>query len=447
MTAEAAARAYHRLLEADPGAAIRQWDQLVVSFRARGITFAGEPMPTLLRPQLVMRKDDAALRDAGRRLMEIAERVARHAFDGDAARLCAWLGTPEAEARWVSQPRAEPDVVLSRLDAFLTPAGPRFIEVNSDAPAGFGYGDVMAEVFADLPVIRAFGEEWPFHYAASADVLQAAVLTVWSDRMGRAKPKIAIVDWDDVKTRPDQEILARRFLDQGHDCVLADPRELRFREGRLSGPSGPIDLVYRRTVLSEVVERADEVRDYLAAYASGQVMFVNTFRCHLSEDKAFLAFLTDETSAAALMGEDERAFVAAHVPWTRKVEERRTLFQGRDVDLVPFVALERSRMVLKPAHGYGGRAVLVGSETAPPVWEAALVEAIGQPWVVQEKVAIPEEVYPVVEGGNLSFAPLKVNTNPFYVRGASAGAVTRCSRSAVINVSAGGGSVPTFVLG
>jgi hypothetical protein len=47
----------------------------------------------------------------------------------------------------------------------------------------------------------------------------------------------------------------------------------------------------------------------------------------------------------------------------------------------------------------------------------------------------------------LSFVALKVNTNPFYVAGHQVGAVTRASRSSVINVSAGGGSVPTFVLG
>ena len=42
---------------------------------------------------------------------------------------------------------------------------------------------------------------------------------------------------------------------------------------------------------------------------------------------------------------------------------------------------------------------------------------------------------------------LKVNANPFYVLGEAVGAVTRASRSSVINVSAGGGSVPTFVVG
>ena len=53
----------------------------------------------------------------------------------------------------------------------------------------------------------------------------------------------------------------------------------------------------------------------------------------------------------------------------------------------------------------------------------------------------------MVEGGRLRFESLKVNVNPFYAAGADVGAVTRASRSSVINVSAGGGSVPAFVVG
>jgi hypothetical protein len=53
----------------------------------------------------------------------------------------------------------------------------------------------------------------------------------------------------------------------------------------------------------------------------------------------------------------------------------------------------------------------------------------------------------MVEDGELHLVPLKVNTNPFYVAGEDSGAVTRASRSSVINVSAGGGSIPTFIVG
>jgi hypothetical protein len=92
--------------------------------------------------------------------------------------------------------------------------------------------------------------------------------------------------------------------------------------------------------------------------------------------------------------------------------------------------------------------VLVGDETPAEAWAEAVAASLREPWVVQERVAIPEEVFPVLdEEDGLTLASLKVNVNPFYVDGADVGAVTRASRSSVINVSAGGGSVPTFVVG
>ena len=147
------------------------------------------------------------------------------------------------------------------------------------------------------------------------------------------------------------------------------------------------------------------------------------------------------------MTEDERRLVARTVPWTRRVEERRTIKDGREVDLVPYLLSHAADLVLKPAHGFGGQSVLVGVEATPAAWEAAVDEALGAPWVVQERVPIPREEFPVCEGGRLEFEALGVNANPFYAAGAEAGAVARASRSAVINVSAGGGSVPTFVVG
>lgn len=437
---------YHRILAGDPAAALEQAEGLREAFAREGVTFAGEPLPSFLRPHLVARADWEALRAQGVRIMEAAARVARHAFDGDVGRLCDFLGTPAAEAAWVGLDPGLPDVVLSRLDAFLAPAGPRFIEVNSDAPAGFGYGDRMARLFRRLPAFRRFEQAVKVSYQPSDDGLVRAVAANWRASAGVGRPRIAIADWAEVKTRPDQEILREAFAARGFDCVLADPREMDVAGGRLHAAGAPVDLVYRRAVLSEMVQREDEVRAFLGAYRHRLCPFVNSFRCRLSEDKAFFAILTDE-AFAHLLSDDERALVAAALPWTRRVAERRTLKDGREIDLVPFVLASRERLVLKPTHEYGGRSVFLGSETAPGEWEAAVRAALEAPWVVQERVEIPEEPFPVFEGGALGFVSLKVNTNPFYVAGESVGAVTRASRSSVINVSAGGGSVPTFVVG
>jgi uncharacterized circularly permuted ATP-grasp superfamily protein len=442
---EAGIAAYHGLLEADPGAAREQWDWLREAFRREGVTFDGAPMPAFLRPHFVGRADWDLLCAEGNRLLEIAARVARHVFDGDVGRLCAFLGTPAAEARWVALDPGEPDVVLSRLDAFLTGDGPRFIEVNSDAPAGFGYSDRMARVYREMPVFREFARRHAVGYQTSDEGLVKAVMAS-RPAAGAARPLVAIADWAEVKTRADQEILREAFVARGIECVLVDPRAMAVRDGRLTTPDRPVDVVYRRAVLSELVARESEVTAFLTAYRERLCPFVNSLRCRLSEDKAFFAILTDE-AFGHLMSAPERALVARALPWTRKVEERWTMKDGREVDLVPHILESRERLVLKPAHDYGGRSVYVGNETPPAEWAGAVRAALGAPWVVQERVVIPEEPFPAFDDGALSFVSLKVNTNPFYVAGHHVGAVTRASRSSVINVSAGGGSVPTFVLG
>jgi uncharacterized circularly permuted ATP-grasp superfamily protein len=436
---------YNRLVAEDPAAAVEQAAWLADAFQREGIRFDGSPMSSFLRPHFLPRARWEPLRRDASRLLELAARVARDAFDGDAGRLCDYLGTPPSAARWVSLDPGPPDVLLSRLDAFQTPAGARFIEINSDAPAGFGYGDRMARVFRELPVFRRFAARHAVAYEASAARLVEAVLGIWSRRGDPASPTVAIVDFADVKTRADQEILLREFADAGVRCLLADPRETDVRDGALYAGAERIDLVYRRALLSELLEREAEVGGLFAAYRDGLVPFVNSFRCHLSEDKAFFALLGDEAFGQVMTAE-EQAFVRGAVPWTRRIEERRTLRDGREVDLVEHVLERRLELVIKPAHAYGGRSVFIGDETEPGAWEAAVREALGSAWVVQERVAIPEEEFPVVAGGALGFERLKVNTNPFYVAGAQVGAVTRVSRSSVINVSAGGGSVPTFVV-
>ena len=104
--------------------------------------------------------------------------------------------------------------------------------------------------------------------------------------------------------------------------------------------------------------------------------------------------------------------------------------------------LAARRRVRKRDVSFGPR-----SPTGAAAWDEAVRAGTGRAWVVQERVAIPEEPFPAWVDGRLRFEDLKVNVNPFYVAGAEVGAVARASRQAVINVSAGGGSVPAFVVG
>ena len=442
MTNEAA-RHFNDAVRADPRGAGAQWRELMDAFASRGITFAGTPMPTFLRPQFVDQKTWDAMTSGATRLVRLSERVAKDVFGGKLEDLLDFLGAPETHRRLLRIRPSGPDVSLSRVDAFIASGHVRFIEINSDAPAGFGYADRMTEVFARLPLVQRMRTTDAMSVIGSVDALVAELRS----HARVADPRVAIVDLRTVRTRPDQEILREEFERRGLATLLCDPRDLEIVGSRLVAFGQTIDLVYRRTVISEVLAIEREAEAFFEAYRKGLAVFVNSFRCYLSEDKAFFAILTDERFSE-LMSADERAFVAAYVPWTRKVEDRSTKRQGQTIDLLPWMEAHRAQLVLKPSHGYGGASVTVGSAVDDRQWSDAIEAAVKQAgWIVQERVLIPEEEFPVFDAqGGLSFEQLKVNTNPFYVGGAAVGAVTRISRDDVINVSAGGGSVPTFVV-
>jgi hypothetical protein len=71
----------------------------------------------------------------------------------------------------------------------------------------------------------------------------------------------------------------------------------------------------------------------------------------------------------------ERALVDRYLPWTRILTDRRTTWQGRDVDLVRFAVDHRPTLVLKAGLGMSGKQVVLGRDTDPAAWEAAVVAA------------------------------------------------------------------------
>ena len=174
---------------------------------------------------------------------------------------------------------------------------------------------------------------------------------------------------------------------------------------------------------------------------------VNPFRCKILYKKASLAVLSDERNAG-LFSAEEQQLIAAHIPWTRRVEGRHTQFRGRPVDLVPYILDHRESFVLKPNDEYGGKGIVLGWTVDGPAWEAAVRAALAEPFVVQERVNLPREVYPSYDGGRLHLIERMLDTDPFVAFGATMdGCLTRISTEALLNVTAGGGStVPTVVV-
>jgi uncharacterized circularly permuted ATP-grasp superfamily protein len=446
---------YHALLAGSSGErlAAETHETLVAQQERRGLIFGERALCTVLRPRFFNAAQYQALARRTETLVR-AFRQAHQAAMADASvraqfRLLDW----EESLLGVDAGFAEPSPT-SRIDAFVVdPAGDggtmALTEYNAETPAGAGFNDALSDAFLELPAMREFARRWHVLPMPTRHGVTASLLDAWRQFSGgRQAPRIAILDWDDVPTRREFVMFQEHFRAQGLECVIGDPARCEYRSGgRLTLDGAPIDLIYKRVLLHELVERLGLDTPVLRAWRDRAVCLVNPPASKVLHKKASLAVLSDERNAA-LFDKEAQGAIAAGIPWTRVVEERQTVTAGGRVDLVPYITTHKDRFVLKPNDEYGGTGIVLGWTVEQGEWERAVARALGEPYVVQERVAIPSEPYPGWADGGVQMVDRMIDTAPFVTYGTSVdGVLTRLSTAALLNVTAGGGSqVPGFVV-
>lgn len=414
---------------------------LAATMHERRLTFGGRLLCPFLRPFFLDPGDEARVRHAAETLWRLGERVAGMAA-GD-AQMLEYLGLNDAE---IGLAQIDPGYGVAstagRADAFILPGSLQFAEYNAESPAGPAYSQRLAELFDEGPLMREFRASFEARHFTSIAHLLEALLASYRDWGGTASPpRVAIVDWREVPTWSEFELLRDAFVAAGVPTAIVDPRDLEFDGRTLTAAGQRIDLVYRRVLINDIVARAGECRALIDAYRAGAACVANSLRCKIAHKKAFFAVLTDERYAS-LFTSEERDVIAAHVPWTRIVTEERS----------EDIRRRREQLVLKPNDEYGGTGVTLGWETAEAAWDAAIARALREwededrLWVVQERIAIRRELFPVCEAGGVVERDMLVDFAPYLFRGRVGGFLTRLSATGLANVTSGGGQVPAFVV-
>jgi len=445
MDLKAAIARYHELLDDETG--LESQAQLNEQLHRRELFFGERPLCTVLRPRFLTAGQYQLIRSAIRRIMPAFAKVHRAALADAGFR--AQFGLAEWEEQLLRvEPRFSAPSPTARMDTFLTGDQLWFTEYNAETPAAPAYNDVLTEVFLGLPILRRFERHYEVRPLPGRHHVLHALLDAYHQWGGRDRPRIAILDWREVPTYSEFVLFQDYFRSHGYDCLIADPREFEYREGQLLADGiTPVQLIYKRVLISELIEREGLEHPVVRAVSDGAVCMVNPFRCKILHKKASLAVLSDEANRH-LFSADEAQAIATHVPWTRVVAERRTEYEGREVDLLPFLAEHKDDFVLKPNDEYGGKGIVLGWEATPAAWAAALETALIEPHIVQRKVTLPEEPYPSLVESRVQVFDRMLDTNPYIWQGEYAsGCLTRLSTAALLNVTAGGGStVPTLVI-
>lgn len=417
-------------------------------FRDAKVMFGDRVSVEYLRAQFLSPEQHDLVRHACRTIWSALDKLSE--VIPDRPDLIDLLGLTERERELAAvDPQYPGFSTMARFDSFLSGDTLHFVELNAECPAGPAYTEVMADVFRSLPMMQEFEREYRVQGFQTRQKLLETLLATYALWRARTRlygevPVIAIVDYDGLPTSHEFELVRDYFQSQGLTAVISDPRKLQYRDGRLYAGDVAIDLVYRRVLTKEFIDHWDDVQAMWQAYRDGAICMINSFRSKYLHKKMIFGLLTDG-KLQDLFTPEEQAVIRRHIPWTRKVLAGETDYLGQPIDLLAFLRENRHRLVLKPNDDYGGKGIFIGWEGTDADWERAISTALGEDYVVQEKVTVSSADFPTVRDG-LVYDHMNVDLDPFVWRGEVEGFLTRLSGTALCNVTSGGGIIPTFLI-
>jgi hypothetical protein len=428
----------------DPTIGPELFEELLAAQRELGLLHGERPTCPFLRPHILTRSQYAAISQAAETIATAFERLVARALNDEA--LLQKLALTESEKKMA---RIDPGYsrlcVTSRLDAFLTDSSFQFLEYNAESPAGVADQMQLEKILLQLPHMKQFLMRYEHWRPEPHRRLLSALLDTYREWGGEVeRPQIAIVDWMGVSTASEFEVLKQYFEEEGNPTVIADPRALEYDGDGLKTGDFRIDILYKRVVIHEFLERFDEHHPLSRAYADHKVCMANSFRSKAAHKKAGFAILSDPRYGH-LFTTEELQTIRRHVPWTRLVQHESTEFDGVVRELIDILRSERTRLVLKPNDDYGGHGVVIGWETEPEVWEQAITAALEQPYVAQERVPVKKIAIPMFTD-RLQREEMIVDFNPFLFNNEVEGGLVRLSSSSLCNVSSGGGETALLIL-
>lgn len=285
----------------------------------------------------------------------------------------------DAGACDVARHRPPNFAVFMGYDFHLTPAGPRLIEVNTNAGGALLNGLHTASLCDPEKLACACSDLMP------VETMQARLVATFTAEHALARPGVPLRRVAIADDRPGEQFLraefdlfATLFARAGIEAQVCDVRELGRAGGALVLGGRPVDLVYLRDTDWRLAEpRSRALHD---AYLAGEAVLTPSPReHHLLADKRRMALFSSSAALTDLgMSAEDAALLAEVVPETLALE---TLGIER-------AWRERKTWVFKPADAFASRAVYRGDKIS----RVKLEEVAAQGGFVAQRRVEPGEI-------------------------------------------------------
>lgn len=319
----------------------------------------------------------------------------------------------------INFPMARFDVFYEDYDNF------KFCELNTDGSSAMNEDNTIGKILLETKALKEFGNSHKLDYFELIDTWVDTSIEIYNKYDSRNKsPNVAIVDFIESGTSAEFEVFKEAYNAKGYNCIIVDPRELEYRDDKLYHGNYRIDLAYRRIVTFDLIDKVDEVPDFIEAYKNRAFCCIGSIRSQVIHNKIFFKVLHDEDTLE-LLSQEERDFVKGHIPYTG-------IFGDKD-EVFTKVLNNKDKYIMKPMDLNSSQGVYVGKDLSQEDWETRLKKDWNNKYIYQEFVDVYTRPYLVFEDDKFIVEDFGAVIGLFLYKEKFAGVYTRIGQKNIIS--------------
>lgn len=400
--------------------------------------YKGEPVPFLYEPIFYTQSDVERFNEIGRILISITNKVTQKYIESPEYRKKFGYSKLLEELILVDQ-GYDINVPIGRFDIFYGGNDDfKFCEFNTDGSSAMNEDNTLARILLQSKAIKKMREKYDIEYFEliykwvdeSIDIFKKCNNAI-------ARPNVAIVDFKESGTPYEFEEFKKAYIKRGYRAEIVDPRELKYIDGKLYYEDMNIDMIYRRIVTREFIEKSSEISDLIEAYRDGAVCMIGSMKSQIMHNKIIFKILYDEDTLEFL-ADEERNFIKKHIPYTEEFKGSRSVYEK--------VLNHKDEYILKPKDSYGSKGVYAGKDFTYEDWSKKLDEVFGKDYLFQEFFEPYKTKFVVFEDGELKIKEFGTITGLFLYNEKFVGLYTRVGENSIISGLHGYYTVPNLLV-
>lgn len=387
--------------------------------------YKGEPIPTIYHPYFVTDDNVDDFNKIGDMMISITNKVTdRYIKDKEFRKK---FGFPKLIEELIQIDNGyDINVPIGRFDIFYKDyENFMFCELNTDGSSAMNEDNTIAKIILESQGAKDLGKKYRLDYFELFNSWVDKSIEIFQKYDSKnTKPNVAIVDFKESGTTPEFEEFKNSYIDKGYNCIIVDPRDLVYKDGKLYHNDYKIDLVYRRIVTFELIDKADEITDFIDAYKDRAFCCIGSIKSQVIHNKIFFKILHDQDTLEEL-SQDERQFVKKHIPYTG-------IF-GNDKEVFQKVLDNKDKYIMKPMDLNASQGVYTGRDLSQEKWEERLKESWNKDYLYQEYCDPYTRDFLIFEDGKFHVEEFKSITGLYMYKEKFAGVYTRIGQENIIS--------------